>query len=149
MRPGAIAAFAAGLLFAASTLHAAEKDRWHVPVAVKKLDNGLTVVVSEDHSSPTVGVSVVYHVGMRLEPRNRTGFAHLFEHLMFQPTVNRPTEYFTPLEAVGATDMNGSTTTDYTNYIQTVPTNALDRALWMEADRMGHLADGITQALLD
>jgi len=72
---------AAGLLLSMPAL-AADSDRWNLPVATKKLSNGLTVVVSEDHSSPTVGISVVYHVGMRLEPRNRTGFAHLFEHLM-------------------------------------------------------------------
>ena len=77
-------------LFASHAAHAADADRWDIPVATKKLDNGLTVVVSEDHSSPTVGVSGVYHVGMRLEPRNRTGFAHLFEHLMFEGTPNAP-----------------------------------------------------------
>ena len=70
----------------AGTAAAATADQWRVPVAVEKLDNGLTVVVSEDHSAPVVGISVVYRVGMRLEPRNRTGFAHLFEHLMFQGT---------------------------------------------------------------
>jgi len=70
-----------GLAALAIPLGAAAADRWQLPIAVKKLDNGLTVVVSEDASSPTVGVSVVYHVGMRLEPKGRTGFAHLFEHL--------------------------------------------------------------------
>src|SRR6478752_8724166 len=83
----------AGLCLSLPAL-AAEKDSWNLPIATKKLDNGLTVVVSEDHSSPTVGVSVVYHVGMRLEPRNRTGFAHLFEHLMFQGTPNAPKGVF-------------------------------------------------------
>jgi len=136
MRPGAIAAFAAGLLFAASTLHAAEKDRWHVPVAVKKLDNGLTVVVSEDHSSPTVGVSVVYHVGMRLEPRNRTGFAHLFEHLMFEGTPNSPEGTFDRVITGGGGRNNGSTRPDFTNYIEMAPVSALEPILWLEADRM-------------
>src|SRR3546814_6862980 len=79
----------AGLLLA-STAQAADTDAWKLPIATKTLDNGLTVVVSEDHSAPVVGVSVVYHVGMRLEPRDRTGFAHLFEHLMFEGTPNAP-----------------------------------------------------------
>lgn len=126
-----------------------ELGQVRIPYETFTLPNGLTTLVYTDHTAPTVFVGVWYRIGSKDEPVGKTGFAHLFEHLMFQPTVNRPTEYFTPLEAVGATDMNGSTTTDYTNYIQTVPTNALDRALWMEADRMGHLADGITQALLD
>src|SRR5438128_10492258 len=85
MRRRLLPALLGGLLITASA-HAATPDRWQVPVSVKKLDNGLTVVVSEDHSSPTIGVSMVYHVGMRLEPKNRTGFAHLFEHLMFEGT---------------------------------------------------------------
>lgn len=126
-----------------------ELGQVRIPYETFTLPNGLTTLVYTDHTAPTIFVGVWYRIGSKDEPVGKTGFAHLFEHLMFQPTVNRPTEYFTPLEAVGATDMNGSTTTDYTNYIQTVPTNALDRALWMEADRMGHLADGITQALLD
>src|SRR3546814_11636766 len=79
----------AGLLLA-STAQAANTDAWKLPIATKTLDNGLTVVVSEDHGAPVVGVSVVYHVGMRLEPRDRTGFAHLFEHLMFEGTPNAP-----------------------------------------------------------
>ncbi len=126
-----------------------ELGQVRIPYETFTLPNGLTTLVYTDHTAPTVFVGVWYRIGSKDEPVGKTGFAHLFEHLMFQPTVNRPTEYFTPLEAVGATGLNGSTTTDYTNYIQTVPTNALDRALWMEADRMGHLADGITQALLD
>ncbi|TWG93995.1 putative Zn-dependent peptidases, partial [Luteimonas sp. J16] len=77
-------------LLAAAPAFASDGDRWEIPVAVKKLDNGLTVVVSEDRSSPVVGVSVVYGIGMRLEPRNRTGFAHLFEHLMFEGSENAP-----------------------------------------------------------
>ncbi|KRB06704.1 pitrilysin family protein [Lysobacter sp. Root690] len=115
---------------------AAESDRWQVPVAVKKLDNGLTVVVSEDHSSPTVGVSVVYHVGMRLEPKNRTGFAHLFEHLMFQGTPTAPKGVFDQVISGGGGRNNGSTRADFTNYIEVAPVSALDRILWLEADRM-------------
>ena len=101
-------------------------DRWNLPVNVKKLDNGLTVIVSEDHSSPTVGVSVVYHVGMRLEPKNRTGFAHLFEHLMFQGTPNAPKGVFDKTITGGGGRNNGSTRADFTNYIETAPVSALD-----------------------
>ena len=119
-----------------ATAHAAESDRWQLPVAVKKLDNGLTVVVSQDHSSPTVGVSVVYHVGMRLEPKNRTGFAHLFEHLMFQGTPVAPKGVFDQVISGGGGRNNGSTRADFTNYIEVAPVSALDRILWLEADRM-------------
>ncbi len=115
---------------------AADADRWTVPVAVKKLDNGLTVVISEDHSAPVVGVSVVYHVGMRLEPRNRTGFAHLFEHLMFQGTPNAKKGVFDSVITGGGGSNNGSTRPDFTNYIETAPVSALDAILWLEADRM-------------
>lgn len=115
---------------------AATGDQWTLPVAVKQLDNGLTVVVSEDHSSPTVGVSVVYHVGMRLEPRNRTGFAHLFEHLMFQGTPNAPKGVFDRTITGGGGNNNGSTRPDFTNYIETAPVSALEPILWLEADRM-------------
>ncbi len=115
---------------------AAEKDRWELPIAAKTLDNGLTVVVSEDHSSPTVGVSVVYHVGMRLEPRGRTGFAHLFEHLMFQGTPEAPKGVFDRVISTGGGFNNGSTRGDYTNYIETAPVSALAPILWLEADRM-------------
>lgn len=113
------------------------------------LPNGLTTIVYTDHTTPNVYVGVRYRVGSKDEPDDRTGFAHLFEHLMFQPTAHRQGEFFLPLDAVGATNMNGMTTTDATDYYETVPTNALDRALWMEADRMGSLLGGITQAVLD
>ncbi|MGX5729892.1 M16 family metallopeptidase [Pseudoxanthomonas beigongshangi] len=125
----------AGLLLSLPAL-AADTDRWTVPVATKKLDNGLTVVISEDHSSPVVGVSVVYHVGMRLEPRNRTGFAHLFEHLMFQGTPNAKKGVFDSVITGGGGNNNGSTRADFTNYIETAPVSSLDAILWLEADRM-------------
>jgi len=115
---------------------AATSDKWDLPVHVKKLDNGMTVVVSEDHSSPTVGVSVVYHVGMRLEPKNRTGFAHLFEHLMFQGTPNAPKGVFDKTITGGGGRNNGSTRPDFTNYIETAPVSSLEPILWLEADRM-------------
>ena len=115
---------------------AADQDRWQLPIAVKTLDNGLTVVVSEDSSSPTIGVSVVYHVGMRLEPQGRTGFAHLFEHLMFQGTPEAPKGVFDRVISGGGGFNNGSTRGDYTNYIETAPASALEPILWLEADRM-------------
>ncbi|WP_229464445.1 pitrilysin family protein [Massilia sp. 9I] len=125
----------AGLSFSLSAF-AASADQWTLPVAVKKLDNGLTVIVTEDHSSPTVGVSVVYHVGMRLEPKNRTGFAHLFEHLMFQGTPNAKKGVFDTTITGGGGRNNGSTRPDFTNYIETAPVSALEPILWLEADRM-------------
>ncbi len=135
MRIRTAAGFLAGLLLALPAW-AADVDHWTVPIAVKKLDNGLTVVVSEDHSSPVVGVSVVYHVGMRLEPRNRTGFAHLFEHLMFQGTPNAKKGVFDSVITGGGGNNNGSTRADFTNYIETAPVSSLEAILWLEADRM-------------
>ncbi len=113
------------------------------------LPNGLTLVVHEDHKAPIVAVNVWYHVGSKDEKRGKTGFAHLFEHLMFQGSENHRDEYFKPFERVGATDMNGTTWLDRTNYFQNVPTTALDMALWMESDRMGHFLNAIDQKLLD
>jgi predicted Zn-dependent peptidase len=115
---------------------AADSDRWEIPVAIKVLDNGLTVVISEDHSAPVVGVSVVYKVGMRLEPKNRSGFAHLFEHLMFEGTPNAPEGIFDKVISGGGGRNNGSTRPDYTNYIEVAPVSALAPILWLEADRM-------------
>jgi len=135
MRMRHIPSLLAGLSLSLSA-YAAPSDQWTLPLNVKKLDNGLTVIVSEDHSSPTVGVSVVYHVGMRLEPRNRTGFAHLFEHLMFQGTPNAPKGVFDRTITGGGGNNNGSTRPDYTNYIETAPVSSLEPILWLEADRM-------------
>ncbi|HET8897745.1 MAG TPA: pitrilysin family protein [Rhodanobacteraceae bacterium] len=120
-----------------------------IPYTRFTLPNGLTVVVSEDHKAPVVAVSIWYHVGSAYEPKGKTGFAHLFEHLMFQGSENHKDEYFKPFELAGATDMNGTTWLDRTNYFETVPTTALDMALWMESDRMGHLLDAIDQKVLD
>lgn len=117
-------------------LFASDADRWDVPVAVKTLDNGLTVVVSEDRSAPVVGISVVYKVGMRLEPKNRSGFAHLFEHLMFEGTPNAPEGVFDKVISGGGGRTNGSTRPDYTNYVEVAPVSALESILWLEADRM-------------
>ncbi len=124
------------LLMAGLPALAADADRWQIPVAVKKLDNGLTVVVSQDRSSPVVGVSVVYGIGMRLEPRNRTGFAHLFEHLMFEGSANAPEGVFDKVITGGGGRNNGSTRADFTNYVEIAPSSALEPILWLEADRM-------------
>ena len=114
-----------------------------------KLDNGLTVIVHEDKKVPMVAVNVWYHVGSKNEKVGKTGFAHLFEHLMFNGTENYNNEYFEPFEKIGSTDQNGTTNSDRTNYFQNVPTNALDLALWMESDRMGHLLGVVDQEKLD
>ncbi|AGA25040.1 M16 family metallopeptidase [Singulisphaera acidiphila] len=112
------------------------------------LPNGLEVILHEDHTTPVVGVNLWYKVGSKNEKAGRTGFAHLFEHLMFQGSKNHDNEYFGPIEKVGA-QINGSTSTDRTNYYENVPSNALELALWLEADRMGFLLPALTQAKLD
>jgi zinc protease len=113
------------------------------------LDNGLTLIVHEDHKAPIVAINIWYHVGSKNEKVGKTGFAHLFEHLMFNGSENFPDDYFKEMEKIGATDMNGTTNSDRTNYFENVPTSALDIALWMESDRMGHLLGNITQSILD
>jgi zinc protease len=113
------------------------------------LPNGLTVIVHEDHKAPIVAVNVWYHVGSKNEKRGKTGFAHLFEHLMFNGSEHFNDDYFKALEKVGATDLNGTTNIDRTNYFQNVPSSALDFALFMESDRMGHLLGALDQARLD
>ncbi|MEM8982088.1 MAG: pitrilysin family protein [Pseudomonadota bacterium] len=114
----------------------------------RTLDNGLTVIVHEDHKAPIVAVDIWYHVGSKNEGPGITGFAHLFEHLMFNGSENFQGEYFEPFAQVGATDQNGTTYFDRTNYFQTVPNTALDLALWMESDRMGHLLGAVTEESL-
>ncbi len=113
------------------------------------LPNGLTVIVHEDHKAPIVAVNLWYHVGSKNEKLGRTGFAHLFEHLMFNGSEHYNDDYFKPLEKVGATDLNGTTNFDRTNYFQNVPTSALDLVLFLESDRMGHLLGAIDQPRLD
>src|SRR5262245_36522765 len=110
-----------------------------VPVEYRKLPNGLRVVVSENHAAPVVLVEVMYRIGFRIEPRNRTGFAHLFEHMMFQGS-----EHVSKFEHVrivneNGGNLNGSTRFDHTNYFETMPSNALELAMWLEADRMRSL----------
>jgi len=120
-------------------------QRVQIPFETFTLANGLRVVVHTDRKAPVVAVSVWYNVGSKDEPAGRTGFAHLFEHLMFNGSENAPGDYFAPLREIGATDFNGTTWFDRTNYFQTVPRNALDRALYLESDRMGHLLGAVTQ----
>src|SRR3546814_1379633 len=103
----------------------------------------------EDHKAPVVAVNVWYHVGSKDEPAGLHGFAHLFEHLMFNGSEHYNDEFFRPLEPAGATKMDGTTWYDRTNYFENVPTSALDRTLWLESDRMGHLLGAIDQARLD
>jgi len=139
----------AGALAFALAAPAVQSQQAAIPHEEFTLGNGLRVVVHEDRKAPIVAVSVWYHVGSKDERPGKTGFAHLFEHLMFQGSENYKDEYFKPFEDVGATDMNGTTWLDRTNYFQNVPTTALDMALWMESDRMGHFLGAVTQELLD
>ncbi len=120
-----------------------------VPYEIYTLKNGLTLIVHEDKKAPIVAVNVWYHVGSKNEPVGKTGFAHLFEHLMFQGSENYKGEYLQTLEQLGASDLNGTTWFDRTNYYETVPKGALDRILFLESDRMGHLLGIIDQAVLD
>ncbi len=124
-------------------------DQIDIPYTRYTLDNGLTLIVHEDHKAPIVAVNIWYHVGSKNEKPGRTGFAHLFEHLMFNGSENFNKDYFQALEGIGATDLNGTTNNDRTNYFQNVPTAALDQVLFLESDRMGHLVGAIDQAKLD
>ncbi len=119
------------------------------PVSQTTLDNGLRVVVCEDHNAPVAAVNIWYGVGSRHEPAGKTGFAHLFEHIMFQGSRSvAATEHFTYVQAVGGT-LNGTTSFDRTNYFETVPNHALELVYWLESDRMGTLLDALTQENLD
>jgi len=115
-----------------------------LPFAKRTLPNGLDVIVHEDHHVPIVAVNIWYHVGSKNERLGRTGFAHLFEHLMFEGSEHHNAGYFPPLQRAGAL-LNGSTNTDRTNYWEVVPTSAVDLALWMESDRMGYLLPALTR----
>lgn len=138
----------ASLIFCMSA-HAADAPEISIEYDKFTLDNGLTVVVHEDRKAPIIAVSVWYKVGSKDEPEGKSGFAHLFEHLMFNGSENYDDEYFGPFEEVGATAMNGTTWFDRTNYFQNVPTPAVDMAMWMESDRMGHLLGAVTEEKLD
>ncbi|MEI9917958.1 MAG: pitrilysin family protein [Bacteroidota bacterium] len=124
-------------------------DNVNVPYKKFVLDNGLTLIVHEDHKAPIAAVNIWYHVGSKNEKPGKSGFAHLFEHLMFNGSEHFNTDYFKALESIGATDMNGTTDNDRTNYFQNVPLASLDQVLFLESDRMGHLVGVINQARLD
>lgn len=144
------------LVFAVSTLCAQEVRKSlfspsdiDIPYEKFVLDNGLTLIVHEDPKAPIAAVNVWYHVGSKNEKPGKSGFAHLFEHLMFNGSENFNDDYFQALERIGGTDLNGTTNVDRTNYFQNVPVAALDQVLWLESDRMGHLLGAIDQAKLD
>ncbi len=145
-------ALAAAVLFAAGGAQAQSnlKDlKLELPASKYTLKNGLTLIVHEDRKAPVVAVQVWYKVGSRDEPAGRSGFAHLFEHLMFNGSEHSDTDWFKPARAMGATSINGTTNGDRTNYFQVVPRGALDSILWLESDRMGHFLGAVTQAKLD
>ena len=121
-----------------------------VTIAFEKhrLSNGLDLILHEDHTIPLVAVNVWYHVGSKNEEPGRTGFAHLFEHVMFEGSKHHNHSHFEPLQKAGA-NLNGSTTPDRTNYWEDVPSNYLELALWLEADRMGFLLDALDQQRFD
>jgi len=137
------------LIFLISFSTLANEDLPEIKYEKFTLPNGLRVIVHEDRKIPVVAVNIWYHVGSKDERPGKTGFAHLFEHLMFNGTENYNNEYFGPFQQVGATDMNGTTNNDRTNYFENVPTPALDLALWMESDRMGHLLGVVNEEKLD
>lgn len=134
MRPARL--YLSWLVLAALCAGPLRGQEWKVPTAMKKLKNGLVVVVSEDHSAPTFGLCVSYGIGFRLEPEGRTGFAHLFEHMMFEGTPDAPKGTFDRVIEGGGGVNNGDTRYDFTEYIETAPLSALDPVLWLEADRM-------------
>jgi len=119
-----------------------------IPYQKFVLNNGLTVIVHEDHKAPIVAINIWYHVGSKNEKPGKTGFAHLFEHLMFGGSENYHGRYLDAMERIGATDLNGTTNNDRTNYFEDVPTSAVDYALWMESDRMGHLLGSFDEKTL-
>ena len=132
---------------AESTTETESTQRIELPFEKYELDNGLDVILSEDHSVPFVQVNIWYNVGSKDEVAGRTGFAHLFEHLMFQGSQHLDTEYFAPLQPIGA-QINGTTSFDRTNYYEGVPSEYLPLALWMESDRMGYLLPALTEEKL-
>ena len=130
-------------------LHGGQFTRMRIPVETFHLDNGLFVTLSEDHTAPIVAVNLWYHVGSANEKAGRTGFAHLFEHMLFQGSAHvGVNEHFELIQRAGGT-LNGSTWLERTNYFETVPSNELALALWLEADRMGELLPAMTQEKLD
>ena len=136
-------------LFSFEFLASAQDLNFDIPYKKFVMPNGLTLIVHEDHKAPIVAVNVWYHVGSKNEKPGKTGFAHLFEHLMFGGSENVKMTYISALEKIGATDVNGTTNEDRTNYFETVPVTALDYALFLESDRMGHLLESFDKKTLD
>src|ERR1043165_2720425 len=126
-----------------SAQQTAQFDRSRYAIQHEKfvLDNGLTLLVHEDRSVPIVAVNLWYHVGSRNEKRGKTGFAHLFEHFFFNGSENYPHGFREAMDDLGANNRNGTTNTDRTNFFEDVPVSALERTLYLEADRMGFLAN--------
>src|SRR6185436_5821784 len=120
-----------------------------IPYTKYVLKNGLTLLVNEDHKTPTVYFNIWYHVASKNEPKGRSGFAHLFEHIMYNGSQHWNDDFFKATQKIGASNQNGSTSTDRTNYYQTVPKEALDSILWLESDRMGYLLPALDQHKLD
>jgi len=140
---------AAGFLLLFCRLVSAQGIDIDIPYQKFVLKNGLTVIVHEDHKAPIVAVNIWYHVGSKNERPGKTGFAHLFEHLMFGGSEHFKRRYIEAMEPIGATDLNGTTNEDRTNYFENVPTSALDYTLWLESDRMGYMIGAIDQKTLD
>jgi zinc protease len=143
----AAAALISAVSFAQTLVEKIEPAQGSVDIAYEKweLDNGLTIIVHEDHSDPIVHVEVTYHVGSNREQIGMTGFAHFFEHMMFQGSDNVGDEEHFKIVSEAGGNMNGTTNRDRTNYFQTLPSNQLETALWLESDRMGYLLDAVTQ----
>jgi zinc protease len=140
------------LFFCATAFTQTVKKHYpEIDISYKKfvLDNGLTLVVHEDHKAPIAAFNVWYHVGSKNEPVGKNGFAHLFEHLMFTGSENNRDKYFVLTESIGATDINGTTNNDRTNYFEDVPTSGLDKILWAESDRMGYLLGSVDSSRLE
>src|SRR5580765_3296677 len=151
-----VCAFCVSLLWPRFAYSANSVEDVRIDIAYKTfvLKNGLTLIVHEDHKAPIVAVNLWYHVASKNEKPGKTGFAHLFEHLMFTGSEHfkggaDQRAFFEAMERIGATDLNGTTSEDRTDFFENVPTNALDVALWIESDRMGHFLGAIDQARLD
>lgn len=136
-------------LYANSIYSQGKYPELDIPHTKVVLSNGLTVIVHEDHKTPIIATNIWYHVGSKNEKAGKTGFAHLFEHLMFNGSENYNKDYFQAMDRIGATNLNGTTNNDRTNYFQNFPVGALDQVLFLESDRMGHLIGAIDQAKLD
>ncbi|MBC7745828.1 MAG: insulinase family protein, partial [Flavobacterium sp.] len=132
-------------------LQAQKKQYPEIDIPFKEyvLPNGLKLIVHEDHKAPIIAFNIWYHVGSKNEKIGKTGFAHLFEHLMFNGSENYNSDYFQLMEAIGATDLNGTTNNDRTNYFENFPVSALNKVLWIESDRMGFMLNVIDSARLN